>query len=241
MRTPPWQREFTRQPKALIPCKIVDLGLIDYNRALRIQQEILSQRIAGFFKDTLILCEHLPVFTLGRMGRMENILADEKALAERGLQVISTNRGGDITFHGPGQLVAYPVFDLTEQQKDLRFFLERLEQVAIDFLEYFGLQASRKQRFTGAWFRGEKIASIGIGVKKWVSFHGLAINVNTDLEYFSLIKPCGLNVRVTSLKEINHCEINMELAKKILIEKFQEVFGLKIEASCQKGVSENYG
>lgn len=178
----------------------------------------------------MILCEHLPVFTLGRLAKRENILADEETFKSQNLKIIPINRGGDITFHGPGQLVVYPIFDLNRQKKDLRFFLNRLEQVIIEFLRYFGCQASRKIGFTGVWLEDKKIASIGIGVKKWVSFHGLAVNINSDLSFFSLIKPCGLNVEMTSLSKIKNYKIDLELAKRIITEKFAIIFNLNLDA-----------
>jgi lipoate-protein ligase B len=176
----------------------------------------------------LILCEHFPVFTLGRLGKVENILADKESLKSKGLEIISVNRGGDITFHGPGQLVAYPIFNLANYKKDLRYFLNKLEEVAIEFLKHFGCFAYAKKGFTGVWLQEKKIASIGIGVKRWVSFHGLAININTDLHFFSVIKPCGLDVEMTSLSQAVNRKINMDTAKKVIAERFKALFGFNL-------------
>ncbi len=192
------------------------------------QLEILGQRIQDKCPDTLILCEHPAVFTSGRLGREENILAGKEALEKADLEVLRVNRGGDITFHGPGQLVVYPIFDLTSHKKDLKYFLSKLEETAIKFLRDFGCSAFSKSGFTGVWVGNKKIASLGIAVKKWVSFHGLAININTNLAYFSLIKPCGLDVEMTSLSDILKYKINMEQAKKALVDKFISVFGLEL-------------
>jgi lipoate-protein ligase B len=207
------------------------LGLVEYTQAFQFQQDILEQRTKDSCPDALIICEHLPVFTLGRLGKPENLFAEKEDLESLGLKVISVNRGGDITFHGPGQLVVYPVFDLKRHKQDLKYFLNNLEQAIIEFLKYFDCLSLRKNGFTGVWVGSEKIASIGICVKRWVSFHGLAVNINTDLSYFSLIKPCGLNCRMTSLQEIKKSKISMNLAKKIMVDKFQKVFGLEL-VSC---------
>lgn len=212
----------------MISCKVVDLGLIGYREAFNFQQEVLQQRIKGERPDTLILCEHFPVFTLGRLGKPENILADRDTLNKLGLEMISVNRGGDITFHGPGQLVIYPIFDLAEYGKDLRSFLNSLEQVAIEFLRYLGCFAYSRSGFRGVWVGNKKIASIGIGVKKWVSFHGLAINISTALDFFSLIKPCGLDISMTSLSQEIVSEVDMALAKELIIDKFKDTFGLML-------------
>ncbi len=201
---------------------------MEYQQAIDFQNDVLNKRIQGMCPDTLILCEHLPVFTLGRLGSITNILAGEERLRSQGLPLIRTNRGGDITFHGPGQLVVYPIFDLTKRKKDLRYYLNKLEEVIIEFLKDFGCFAGTKDGFTGVWFKERKIASIGIGVKKWVSFHGLAVNVNTDLGLFSLIKPCGLNVKMTSLSQILNHKVNMETVKRRIIAKFETVFGLNL-------------
>jgi len=134
------------------------------------------------------------------------------------------DRGGDITYHGPGQLVVYTILNLSKHKKDLKFFLSSLEEVIIDFLEEFGIIAKRRLGYTGVWVGDEKIASIGIGVKRWVSFHGLAINLNTSLKFFSMIKPCGLEIETTSIEKIIGKKINLFLAKKIFLQKFVRTF-----------------
>lgn len=236
MLTQPYQRQFSRQSKGLNDCNIIDLGLIAYNDAFQFQLKKLNERINNKCCDILIICEHPAVFTLGRLANKENILTDEDALASQNLKVIRVNRGGDVTFHGPGQLVAYPIFDLAKYKKDLRYFLNRLEETAIQFLKYFGVEVFRRTNSIGAWFNDYKIASIGIGVKKWVSFHGLAININTDLRYFSYIKPCGLDIKMTSLQGIKHYKINMQHAKRIIVDKFASIFGLKIDEKASRRI-----
>lgn len=235
LATPRFQSQFLNLPEALIPCKIVDLDLVDYRQSFAFQLDVLAKRMCNQCPDTLILCEHFSVYTLGRLGKRENILVKEEELKRQGIEIIRISRGGDITFHGPGQLVIYPIFNLAQHKKDLKFFLHKLEEVTVEFLKHFGCFAYAKSGFTGAWVGEKKIASIGIAVKKWISFHGLAININTDLGFFSLIKPCGLNVQMTSLAEVINKKINLEQAKKIILEKFEAVFGLNYAISYLGG------
>ncbi|OGU04408.1 MAG: lipoyl(octanoyl) transferase, partial [Gemmatimonadetes bacterium RBG_16_66_8] len=152
-------------------------------------------------RDTLLLVEHPPVITLGRGSQPEHLPLSREALARRGVQLFDIERGGDVTFHGPGQLVAYPIFDLTEHRRDLHWFLRALEQAFITALAHLHLEAERREGLTGVWTGGRKIASIGIHVKQWVTWHGVALNVSTDLSYFDLIVPCGIrDVVMTSVQ-----------------------------------------
>lgn len=172
----------------------------------------------------MIFCQHPHTITLGRLAKEENILADKELLKQKGVKIFFTDRGGDVTYHGPGQLVIYPIFNLARHGKDLKKFLNQLEQVVIDFLQNFGIKGIRNKGFTGAWVEDKKIASIGIGVKKWITFHGVAININTDLEYFSLIRPCGLNKEMTSLRQILGRKIELAEAKSVIIDCFRRNF-----------------
>ena len=204
---------------------IIDLGLIDYEDAYRIQKELVQRRRLGEIDDTLIIAEHRPVFTIGRAGSRENLLADEKLLAERGIKVLSVDRGGDITFHGPGQLIAYPVIDLASKFTDLHRYLRRLEDVVIEFLSRYSVPAVRSNGKTGVWVGGRKIASIGIGAANWITYHGLSINVNVDLGFFSMIHPCGFkNIEMESLARILGKNIDMEQAKRTLLSSFGGIF-----------------
>jgi len=203
--------------------KITDFGLIDYSKAYDIQKQMLADVIGGAV-DSLILCQHPTVLTLGRLASLENILAQEEDLKSRGIDVVSIDRGGEVTIHMPGQLIAYPIFNLRHAGKDLRVYLEKLEQVAIDLLLDFGILAKRVSGRRGVWVDSKKIASIGIGVKKWVSYHGLSVNVNPDMNLFSLIKPCGLDVRMSSIEECLNKPISTDLVKEALISKFQKNF-----------------
>jgi len=210
-------------------CRIVDLGLVDYSYAYEFQKQVLDKIRYGNEPHALILCEHPHTITQGRMTKESDLLISPLKLKQLGVSNYSVERGGRITYHGPGQLVAYPVFDLNKLKKDLKFFLWSLEEVIINFLNNFNLEAERKPGYTGVWIEDKKIASIGIAVKKWITFHGLAINLNTDLEYFSLIKPCGLDVRMTSLSQIMGREIVIDnRLKERLVEEFKKVFALEI-------------
>ena len=175
--------------------------------------------------DRLIFCEHKGVITIGRQGSRDNILADEEELRQRGLKVVYTDRGGDVTYHGKGQLVAYPVFDLRKAERDVHLFLRRLELVVITLLKHYGICACRGKDRAGVWVGGEKIASIGIGLTGWVTYHGVGINVSPDLSYFSLINPCGLkNIKVTSIARILAGAVDMKQVKQRLGREFGKVF-----------------
>ena len=206
-------------------CKVKDLGLIDYGGAYALQKQHVDELLQGG-SQALLLCEHPPVLTLGRLADEKHMLISKKELAERGVTVYHVDRGGDITLHAPGQLVVYPILNLANLRKDLRFYLRRLEQVAIDLLGGFDIVASRLPGQTGVWSVRKKIVSVGIGVCRWISFHGLAINVSTDLKLFSMIKPCGLDVEMTSMSEVKGDIINVGEVKERIIDCFSENFKL---------------
>jgi len=202
---------------------IIDLGLRGYKQVWDLQRGLLKKRISGEIIDTLVLVEHLPVITLGRQGTDEDILFSHKYLSERRISIFRVERGGKATFHGPGQLVAYPVIYLAE--RDVHKYLRDLEETLIRLLRSLGVSGERKKGYTGVWIKGKKIASIGVGVKRWVSYHGLALNVNTDLSYFSLIFPCGMNGKeMTSLKGVLSSLVEMDEVKKLFVNSFCEVF-----------------
>jgi lipoate-protein ligase B len=213
----------------LTKCLIRDLGTIDYQEAYQIQKQCVEQALKDGLQ-TVLLCEHPPVLTLGRLAKEEFILLDRKELEEKGISVQPVDRGGEVTLHAPGQLVIYPILNLQFTKKDLHLYIERLEKVAIDLLNDFGIMATRNLRNTGVWIGQKKIVSIGVGVKRWITYHGLAINVNTDLKLFSLIKPCGLDVAMTSMKEIKGQAENMSKVKQKAIEHLEEIFNLKCAA-----------
>ncbi len=230
-------------------CEVRDLGLIDYAAAYGIQKECVARVLAGG-TQVLLLCEHPAVITLGRLAQEANILNLE-AISRQGIRVVPIDRGGDVTLHAPGQLVVYPVLNLAQSHRDLRLYMHKLEQVAIALLKSFGIVASRISGKTGVFVGSDnpsirpgsstagltqdfaqesegtwlKIASLGIGVRKWVTFHGLGINVNTDLKLFGLIKPCGLDVRMTSMARIKGGPVDIGKVKEQLVECFRKEFG----------------
>jgi len=208
-------------------CQVKDLGTIDYGKAYALQRDYVHTLVRDKMQ-TLILCEHPPTLTLGRSSDEKHILISQEELDEQNVSVHHIDRGGDITLHAPGQLVVYPILDLVNFGKDLRSYLHRLEQVAIDLLSDFDIVANRTTGQTGVWTGEKKIASIGIGVRKWISFHGLAVNVNTDLKLFSMIKPCGLDVEMTSMSQMNKNSIDIEEVKERIVASFCDNFNLSI-------------
>jgi lipoate-protein ligase B len=180
---------------------VQDLGRASYAEVLELQRRLCRQRIAGeISEDILLLVEHEPVVTLGRGLRPGSLPLSPAELEARGVQVFDVERGGDVTFHGPGQLVGYPIIDLRKHREDLHWYLRRLEGGLIDGLARMGIEAMTTKGLTGVWTGDRKIASIGIHVKQWVTFHGFALNVTTDMSYFDLIVPCGIpNVVMTSV------------------------------------------
>jgi len=207
--------------------KVYKLGLVPYDKALEIQLDLLERRKRGEIEDTLLLLEHPPTFTIGRRGNMGNLLAAEEYLAKEGIKLEVISRGGDITFHGPGQLVGYPIMDLNKMGRDVHKYLRALEEVIISALEDYRIQARRIEDVTGVWVKWHKIASIGVGVKRWITYHGFALNVNTELSYFDKIVPCGIpDVQMTSVKRwlAKKDEIDMTDAEDSVIRAFSKVF-----------------
>ena len=211
---------------------IYDLGTIDYQNCRAIQRELVDKRKSDEIGDVVILAEHQAVFTIGRSGSRDNLLVTEDYLKEMGVSVVNADRGGDITFHGPGQLVVYPIVDLKKRYRDLHRYLRDLEDVCINFLSEYQVAGHRIAGRTGVWVDNKKIAFIGIGSSNWVTFHGLSININTGLDYFSMMRPCGLRgIEITSLSEIMRMKIDMESAKQKVIRQLGSVFAKRIEAN----------
>jgi len=201
----------------------IDLGLIDFQKAHTKQIELIENIYKTRKSDYLIFCEHPAVITLGRRTNAENLLKNESFLKEKSIPVIKINRGGDITCHSPGQMVIYPLIDLKKTFKDLHRYFRFLETVVIDALAKIDITAQRKEGLTGVWVKEKKIASIGIGVRRWISFHGMAINLNNSLEVFSFMKPCGLDVEMISAKKILSQDIDRDNFKHIIIEQFKKI------------------
>jgi lipoate-protein ligase B len=180
---------------------VYDLGLRRYAEALSFQREVAAQRITKAIpQDVLLVVEHPPVITLGRSSKEAHLLVTPEILAQRGVELFEVERGGDVTFHGPGQLVGYPIVDLTEHTQDLHWYLRQVEEVLIRSVAPFGIVAERVAGKTGIWTQGRKLASIGVHARQWVTWHGFALNVTTDLSYFDLMVPCGIaEVEMTSV------------------------------------------
>lgn len=215
----------------------INLGLKDYKECWDYQEELLAGVVADkrtqgkpSSKNYFLLVEHPHVYTLGKSGDEKNLLAHEDFLKKIGASFYKINRGGDITYHGPGQVVGYPVIDLEYYHLGVREYIERMEAAIIDTLKYFGLEGSRKEGATGVWIdathpsRARKICAIGVRVSRYVTMHGFALNVNTDLRYFSYINPCGLTFGVTSISQELGKEVPVEEVKEILKRKFNELY-----------------
>lgn len=229
------------------------LGEIAYKEAWDYQESLLQQNLdikkrnrdkelsaIEFVPEQtvshLLICSHPHVYTLGKSGAMENLLVNNAFLKEKGIAFYKTNRGGDITYHGPGQIVAYPVLDLEKIKTDIVWYMRNLEEVIIRLLADYGIRAERSEGETGVWIdtdhplKARKICAMGVKTSRWVTMHGLALNVNTDLSYFDFIIPCGIqNKQVTSLQKELGQELHIPEVEKKMMDQFQDVFGLKIE------------
>lgn len=205
------------------------MGLVGYAEALELQRNIARDRISGAIKqDVLLLLEHPPVVTLGRSSKEQHLVASREFLSEHGVELFEAERGGDITFHGPGQLVGYPIIDLKRHRQDLHWYLRQLEQVIIDMLSEYGIPAERKAGLTGVWTRGKKIASIGVHARDWVTWHGFALNVTTNLSYFDLIVPCGISgvVMTSIIRELGLERLAMTDVRDRVTASFAKAFDL---------------
>lgn len=207
---------------------VQDLGKQSYRRTLELQRSLARRRIAGELEDdVLLLVEHEPVVTLGRSTRPQSLPLPAPALTRRGIEVYEVERGGDVTFHGPGQLVGYPILDLRAHREDLHWYLRSLETALVAGLDTLGIAGGTAAGLTGVWTRGRKIASIGIHVKQWITYHGFALNVSTDLTYFDLIVPCGIQDVVMTSVAMESGRTDSALwadTRQAVIDAFAEVF-----------------
>ncbi len=226
-----------------------DLGVMEYKEAWDLQENLLQANLSAKKKlqenepgietlHYLLFVEHPPVYTLGKSGNIDHVLIDEYQRAEKGIQFFHTNRGGDITFHGPEQVVGYPIFDLEKFYTDIGRYLRELEEVIIRTLAEYGIEAGRSSGETGVWIdagnpgKERKICAMGVRCSRWVTMHGFALNVNTDLDYFNYIIPCGIhNKKVTSIKEELGREVDLTEVKEKLRRNFEEVFNAKLRES----------
>lgn len=211
-------------------CQVYQLGRVAYREAWALQQYWAGLRRAGEIPDRLLLLEHPPVVTLGRNARREHLLSSPEILAVEGIDLVEANRGGDVTFHGPGQLVGYPILDLSAIRKDVVWYVRTLEEAIIRTLHPLGLKAGRRAGMTGVWVEGRKVAAIGIHISRWISSHGFALNIDTDLSYFRHIVPCGISSHpVTTLQELLGGPVERTPLENRLCHQFGELLGLEIE------------
>jgi lipoyl(octanoyl) transferase len=204
-------------------CCLRQLGRVDYASALELQQQLAADRKQGLVPDQLLLLEHPHVITLGRNGNLENLLAGDDILARAGIGFYATDRGGDVTYHGPGQLVGYPILDLRDWQRDVGAYVRAVEETIIATLAEYGIAAGRIPKLTGVWVGGSKIAAIGVHLSRWVTSHGFALNVSTDLSYFQYIVPCGLTRPVTSMAALGVRASLHEVGAKLAVH-FARIF-----------------
>lgn len=214
------------------PCEFHDLGRLGYQQSLDLQQELVSQRKQGVIPDQLLIVEHPHVITLGRNAKEGHVLASPEVLAKAGIELHATNRGGDVTYHGPGQIVGYPIFDLREWKRDVVAYVRAIEEVIIGALADFGVTGERDPQATGVWVGGAKVAAIGVHLSRWVTSHGFALNVDTNLDYFRYIVPCGLTKPVTSLRDLG-CRASRQQVTEALLHQFERVFDLQILESVR--------
>jgi lipoate-protein ligase B len=213
--------------------QVVDLGTKDYKEVWDLQKEIHEKRIDKEISNTLILVEHNPVITMGKSGYDGNVLFPVELLKEKGIEYYQIERGGDVTYHGPGQLVGYPIFNVRDGLAGIKPFINGIESAVIATLSDFDIKGCRKEKMIGVWTDRGKVCSIGVAVKRWVSFHGFALNVNTDLTYFDLIVPCGLkNIEMTSMQQILGKEVSMDDVKKSVVQNFGKIFKQDVIESC---------
>ncbi len=201
------------------------LGRVRYADGLALMEQLVAERHAGAIPDTLLLLEHDPVVTLGRSARPENVLFTREALAARGVELFETGRGGDVTYHGPGQVVGYPIFDLSPDRRDVHRYVRELEEVMIRVAAGYGVAASRVEGLTGTWVGRDKLGAIGVRIARWITSHGFALNVRTDLSHFGLIVPCGISARgVTSLELLLGRQLDLEEVQDRIETQVRTVF-----------------
>jgi lipoyl(octanoyl) transferase len=209
---------------------VIKTGNIHYKKAYNMQLELLEKRKNDEINDTLLLVEHPPVFTIGTSGTSDNITVSKDFLKKSGIDVFETNRGGDITYHGPGQIVGYPILNLKEHKKDLHWLLRSYEEIFIRLLKKeYDITAERIKGLTGVWVGDEKITAIGVGVRHWITYHGFAFNINPNLNHFSYIIPCGIQDKgVTSLEKTLGYEVEEKEVMEKVIKYFAEVFNMEV-------------
>lgn len=220
----------------------VPLGRMPYGEALELQRSIARDRISGAIsQDVLLLLEHPPVVTLGRSSKEKHLVASPEFLQSHGVELFEVERGGDVTFHGPGQLVGYPIVDLKRHRQDLHWYLRKIEESLINTLADYDIPGERNTSYTGVWTRGKKIASIGVHARDWVTWHGFALNVTTDLSFFDLIIPCGISgVVMTSIaRELGSEEVSAQDVRERVAAKFADAFDLTAVVTSRSALLES--
>jgi lipoyl(octanoyl) transferase len=217
------------------PLAVLELGRMRYADAFAVQQRLVDQRKRGEGMDTLLFVEHPHVVTMGRNGKQHHILASDEVLARTGIEYFETDRGGDVTYHGPGQVVGYPILDLREWKRDVHAYFQGVEQALINALAGLGLAAERvpERGSEGVWVKGAKVAAIGIHISRWITSHGFALNVDTDLDYFKYIVPCGLTKPVCSLRSLG-CRAGREEVISAVAASFAEIFDYELVTAQQE-------
>jgi lipoyl(octanoyl) transferase len=218
-------------PRQLRTIEVQRLGMVPYLEAQELQRRLVEQRRANEIPDQLLLLQHPPVITLGVKSRNDrsHVLESAEALAARGIQLLETGRGGDVTYHGPGQLVGYPIVDLNPDRRDVHRYVRDLEEVLIRVVARFGIEGSRLPGLTGVWVGDAKLAAIGVRIARWITSHGFALNVGTNLAHFGLIVPCGIADKgVTSIEKLTGCPVPLRDVESAVISKFAEVFDAQV-------------
>ncbi|MBD3183265.1 lipoyl(octanoyl) transferase LipB [Candidatus Poribacteria bacterium] len=203
------------------------MGIVDYKSAHNMQKQLLNRHLNDG-RNSLILLQHKPVITVGRSGHEDNILVSESMLKSSGIEIYEVERGGDVTYHGPGQLTGYPIIDLKQFKKDVHWYLRQLEQVIIDVLAQYGIEGKRIDAYTGVWVGNEKVAAIGVAVRRWITYHGFALNIHPDMSHFKMITPCGITDKgVTSLEKLLGYKIDLNEVMDKTISVFGKIFKVK--------------
>jgi len=220
--------------------EIVQLGKIDYDESLKLQKRLVELKQAKLVNDILLLLEHPPTITYGRGANVNNVLATKQQLEMVGIKTYFTERGGDVTYHGPGQIIGYTIFDLNNYEKDIRGFIRKLECVFVQLLDSrYKISASSNPSYPGVWVQDEKILSIGLAIKRYVTMHGFAFNVNTNLDHFSLIVPCGIiGKRVTSLSRQLGYTLDLSIIAQQTVQEFCKVFDVECIVHGKNWISE---
>lgn len=215
-----------------MPCVVYKLGRMEYSQCYQLQRYLQLMRINGNISDALLILEHPPTLTIGKTGRMENVLVPVSRLKQEGISLVFSDRGGDATYHGPGQMVAYPILSLQDRGRDIPQYVRNLEAVAIRTLKDFGIIAARDNHHPGVWIGTAEIAAIGLSIKKWVSMHGLALNVAPDMAHYAFINPCGFKDRkAASMADV----LGRELAMGEVVSRFIDHFSNIFETSVTSG------